>query len=390
MNNEAYWKKVEMRSGFMPSITATANYLTDYKYVYTDISLGNGPLSFPGVAPTTVYGLNAQWGLFDGFASSNRLRASMAFERASEKELDWTKFQVAREITLEFYRAITAKNLKAVSEANLKTLEDHLHEVSLFKRHGLSTNYDVLRVEVQVSEAKSELLNATDNIETANGKLGELLGLQSAPEPQGALPELRGDLVDTVNVSGEVARPDLAALNERVEGFRLQKMASSVHWAPRVSLFGNYQYYNNRNDEYDDWHNFRNAYQLGLNLTWNLFEGFSSEAKSRQALEQSVQIAKSLKIAQLKATQDAAVWKRKYKYFYSVFKSRQNDIGKAKESVRLAKEGRRVGSRTNTDLLDAETDLFRAQAGAINAQLGVIEALIRLELSTGQKLYEFK
>jgi outer membrane protein TolC len=102
-----------------------------------------------------------------------------------------------------------------------------------------------------------------------------------------------------------------------------------------------------------------------------------------------MQTEKTLKISELKAQQDVALWKRKFKYFQSVFKSRQSDIGKATESVRLAREGRRVGSRTNTDLLDAETDLFRAQAGAVKAQLGIIEALINLELSTGRKLYEF-
>jgi outer membrane protein TolC len=81
---------------------------------------------------------------------------------------------------------------------------------------------------------------------------------------------------------------------------------------------------------------------------------------------------------------------RKFTYFCSVFKSRQSDVQKSEESVRLAREGRKVGARTNTDLLDAEADLYRSQAGAVTAQLGAIEALINLELSTGQALYHFQ
>lgn len=388
VREEYYWKKVESRSAFLPVVTGTATYLTDYKYVYTDLNFGGADVSIPGIAPTTVYGLNGQLNVFDGFASTNRLRAASSFERAAERDLDWVKFTTDLEVTLQFYRALAAKTLRAVTEANLKTLEEHLQDANQLKRSGLSTNYDVLRVDVQVSEARSELMNSGDEIETANGRLAELLGSSDLIDPQGTLPELRPDLIDKMEAS-KTPRPDVDALMNRVQGLQQQKYAASVHWVPRVNIFGTYQYYNNRNDEYDDWNNFRNAYQIGVNLTWNLFEGFASEAKSREVLEQKVQAERSLRMAQLKASQDMAFWKRKYKYFYSVFKARQGDIGKAKESVRLAREGRRVGSRTSSELLDAETDLHRAQAGAIRAQLGVIEALVNLEMATGQKLYDF-
>lgn len=391
LQNEAYWKKVETYSAFLPSISGNATYLTDYKYLITNIAFpGSGnEIAVPGIVPTTVYGLTAQYGLFDGFASTNRTRAASLMEKAAHEDFDWTKFQADRQVTLQFYRALAAKTLKQVADANLKTLQDHLHEVTLFKKNGLSTNYDVLRVEVQVSEAHSEVLNTADDVETANGHLAEQLGQEAAIEPQGTLPEPPGDIADRADSTANLPRADLTALQDQAEALQYQKRASSVHWIPRIGLFGQYQYYNNLNDHMDDWSNFRNAYQMGVNLTWNIFDGFSSEAKHREAIEKQVQTEKTLKISQLKAKQDVALWRRKFKYFYSVYKSRQGDIGKAQESVRLAKVGRRVGSRTNTDLLDAETDLFRSRAGAIKAQLGIIEALINLELSTGQKLYEF-
>ena len=76
-------------------------------------------------------------------------------------------------------------------------------------------------------------------------------------------------------------------------------------------------------------------------------------------------------------------------YFCDVYRSRLGDIEKARESVRLARVGRKVGARTNTELLDAESDLYRAQAGVVNSQLGAIEALLNLELATGRTLYRF-
>jgi outer membrane protein TolC len=246
-----------------------------------------------------------------------------------------------------------------------------------------------LRVEVQVSEAQSEALNASDNVETNNNSLSELLGQETTQAPQGTLPELSPDLANLVNTKGPFQRFDLEAQANRVEALNDLKKADAVHWLPRIGLVASYQVYNNHNDRFDDWSKFRNAYEAGVNLTWPLFDGFADVARSRASVEARIQAEKTLRMAELKAHHDVALWQRKVKYFHSVFKARQSDINKAQESVRLAREGRRAGSRTNTDLLDAETDLYRSQAGAINAQLGVIEALIHLELATGQKLYEF-
>ena len=124
-------------------------------------------------------------------------------------------------------------------------------------------------------------------------------------------------------------------------------------------------------------------------FTWNLFDGMTSIAHSKESVQQKYQIDKTLQIARIKAKQDFDVWKRKYVYYCTLYKSRLDDIARSKESVRLAREGRRVGARTNTDLLDAESDLHRAEAGAVNAQIGAVEALINLELTIGRKIYDF-
>lgn len=386
--DEAHWKRVENYSLFLPSVNAGATHLLDKKYVFTDIEFGGAPASIPGIVPTTTYGLNAEWSLFDGFASTNRYRASRMLETAAEREQEWAAFRVQREVTLQFYRALAAKTLQEVAANNLKTLQDHLNDTHQLRASGLSTNFDVLRVEVQVSEAESERMNADDNAELTKSKLAEFLGADKTVEPSGKLPELKPELVATAREGA--SRPDLAALAARVEGLGLQEAAADRHWIPRVSAFGSYTYYNNLTDRYDEWNRFRNAYQVGLQLQWNLFDGLRSTARDHQALAQKVQAEKTLRAQELKARQDLSFWTRKFKYFCSVSRARQNDIGKAKESVRLAREGRKVGARTNTDLLDAEAELFRAEAGAVNAQIGAIEALINVELSLGQPLYKFE
>ncbi|MBC7465092.1 MAG: TolC family protein [Bdellovibrio sp.] len=390
MAEEASWKKVEAYSGFLPSVNLSTTYLTSYRYALTDITLGGSPVSVPQVVPTSNVAITATLPLFDGFASTNRLLSANSFSEAAKQDYSWTQFQVDREVTLQFYKTLGALILKDVANQNVKTLQDHLNDVSLFKKAGLSTHYDVLRVEVQVSEAQTELLNSVDNIEINRNRLSELFGKDTdVRELSGSLPVLSPELIKSIDVNNLKGRTDLQALENRTEGFRQNESSMERYWVPRINAFGQYQYYNNLNDRFDDRERYREAYQIGVQLNWNLFDGMISIAKSKQSIEQKYQAEKALRIAQIRAQQDASFWKRKYIYFCSVYQSRTADVKKSTESLRLAKEGRRVGARTNTDLLDTETELFRAQAAVINAQVGAVEALINLELATGQKLYTF-
>lgn len=386
VRDEAHWRKVEAFSTFLPSLTGQGTYLAEKRYVLTDVTLNGGLITIPAIVPTSNWVLSAQYPLFEGFAGTLRYNAARSSESAAEKEFNWSRFETGRQVALQFFRALASATLKEVAEQNVRTLEDHLRDVSAFKRSGLSTNYDVLQVEVQVSEARSEALNAADNVTISKGRLAELLGSAEPRDPKGTLPALTPELVKNLSLDNTESRQDLQALNERVEALDQNASASNRHWVPKVGLFATYNYYNNRNDNLFDQTAYRTAWQAGFSLNWNIFDGFASTARAKQAVEQRVQLETNLHSSRLKARQDFDVYKRKYLYNLAVYRSRVDNIAKAREAVRLAREGRKAGVRTNTDLLDAEAELYRAEAGAINAQLGSIEALVNLELATGQQL----
>lgn len=387
IHEEADWKKAEVYQAFMPTVSAFGTRYFSAKYVYTDINFGGNPTSVPGIIPTTAYGFNAQWALFDGFSGVQRYFAAKNFERASRHEMNWSEFRLKREVTVAFYRAIAAKQLRATAEQNFKTLKDHLDEVKQFKRSGVATEFDVLRVEVQFSEAESETISAEDNLKIAEQKLAELLGADAPIESiVGELPIL--DEAEMAKVQTyKKNREDLAALTEKTEGARQIAGATNKHWVPKISLFGNYQWYNNIDESWSQ--NFREAYGVGIQAQWNIFDGLSSYAKNREAVEQAYQAERLEKIQNLKGKTDYENFRRKFIYYCSVYRSRARDVVKATEAVRLAKAGRRAGTRTNTELLDAELDLFRAMAGKVNSQLGAVEALSNLEMATGENLFPY-
>lgn len=386
---EASAKSTEAFSVYLPTLQISSTYLGGYRYLLTDITLGGSAVSVPAVVPTTQLVVQANYLLFDGFASTNKYKASKQMDEAAHAEVDWTEFQLAREVSLAYYKTVAALALKEVAEKNLKTLTDHLNEIELFRKAGVSTNYDVLRVQVQVSEAQAEVLNSTDNVEIFKAKLVETLGGEIVTPKSKELPNLSVDLAKGITLQDIKGRKDILAGQQRVEATELMESSSGRYLVPKLSLFGQYQYYNNLNDRFADTSKFRDAYQYGLQLTWNAFDGLVSQSRSKQAAEQRVQAEQVYRSAVLHAEQDLDLWKRKFNYFVTVAKSKRVDVERSLEAVRLAREGRKVGSRTNTELLDVEADLFRSRAALVNAEMGAVESLINLELASGKSLYSW-
>ncbi|MEQ1665054.1 MAG: TolC family protein [Bdellovibrionales bacterium] len=388
-HRESLWRVRESLTTFLPTVNASVNYLTQYRYVLTDINLGT-PQSVPQVLPTSQLAITAQLPLFDGGASINKYRANRSLEISAENDFLWTQFKVSREILLQYFKVIAASTLKQVAEQNVKALSDHLRDVKLFKKAGVVTNFDVLKVEVQVSEAHSELLTRSDDIVLQRNRLSELLGLENDERAVNEkLPVLKEEMLQGRNFDQPTLRKDLFSLVSKTEALKFSSQSAGRYWVPRLNLFGQYLYYNNRSDHFSDQEDYRDAYQVGLQLTWNIFDGMSSIARSHEAVEQYYQAEKSLRLTQIKSKQEIDLWKRKFIYNCSIHQARVSDVEKSEESVRLASQGRKAGTRTNTDLLDAESELYRARAGLVNAQIGSIEALINLELATGSEIHNF-
>ncbi len=387
----ARWRRVEGYSNFLPSLSVQALRLLDYKYQTFDVSLGGPNLAFPEILPNTVATLNAYLPLFDGLANLNRYRASSRLESAATHDLNWAQFQLEQDIKLKFYEAVAAQKLADVAKQNVKTLEDHLQKTQVQRRSGVSTQFDILRIEVQLSDAKAEEIQATDNVEISKKALTEVMGLDSdSREVVGDLPNPEASTIQTLQIPKPEAREDYQALLARDEATSQLAKTADIYWVPKIGLSYQYSYYNNRDNSFLDGQNYRNAWQLGLSLTWNLFDGMASIARSHEADADYVKSQKLVRQASLHIPVAFDNWKKRFETASVNYKAKVLNVSRAQESVRLAKEGYRAGTRINSEVLDAELDLFRARAGVVSTQLSAELALINLESVVGRKIESAK
>jgi outer membrane protein TolC len=391
---EKSWGQAEALSeGFLPHIILKGNYFFDNQYPEEQISLGTPTLmSFEENFPIANLALDAEYDLFDGFRNIRKLDAANNSHEAASLLSHWASFQLQEQVRLAFYKAQAAKELSDMADENVKTLEDHLRIVDDQMDNGQATKYDVLRVEVQLSEAKSDQISYHDNVILARERLSQAMGLSKDDRTlSGDMPVLNADAI--LNGMSKVDfenRPDLKAKELQSRAAGDESAAADSFWVPKVSLIGEYQWYNLQDYVFGEsptnTGTINESYFLGASATWDLLDGGISWAKSNEAHERANESKDDLDSAQLQAPYDFDFWKKSLVSKVALYQAKLTDIDKAKESARLATLGFKAGTRTTTDVLDAELEEFRAAAGLVQAQVDALEALINLEITVGKRI----
>jgi outer membrane protein TolC len=279
-----------------------------------------------------------------------------------------------------------------MANENVKTLQDHLRIVQDRLQNGEATKYDLLRVKVQLSTAKSNQIEASDNVVLTRESLSQTMGLKKDDRSlSGQLPVVGNTdkIIAQLTTVDFNERPDVKAKLMQAKAALDQSAAEGSFWAPQISLIGQYQFYNSPDYlstglSYNS--DFRTDYFVGAQATWDIFDGGISLAKAKEAEEKSDEANADLKAVEVQAPYDFDLWKRKLVSSAAVYQAKLTDVDEAKESVRLATLGFQAGVNTTTDVLDAELDKFTASAGLVQAQVGMLEAVINLELAIGKRL----
>ncbi len=384
----AQWAKRKEFAGFLPKVDVEGRHLFQERFEELAVPFGGSTFVMPAIQPYTSLGMTATLNIFNGFEDWNEVQAADFEQDAAAYRLKRTEEQTRAEVRTLFYRALGSQLLVEVAEHNIQSLEGHLHDVNSRIRSGVSTRFDALRIEVQLEDASSEKILAQNNVVVARAKLFEAINRSDDGQPlKGALPDDFSH-IDVMKISLQNAQRNdrMALFSTREESKRLAA-ASTAAWLPKVSLFGNYEYYNNYNHAItQDDERFKSAYALGLQMKWNIFDGGATLASRRQAV--LAQRINDEKLAKLDANMPVALEEAKRRFSYDVinFKAKLSSIHKAEEAVRLARGGLKAGTRTNTEVLDAVVDLNRARAAALKSQIDAIEALGLLELSIGRPL----
>jgi outer membrane protein TolC len=389
MVEAASWKKLEALSGHLPHIQLRGQHIFGQQYERMMVNFGGQVIDFPAGMPQTTADIEATLNIFDGLSTLNHYAAARLAFDAAVAQRDDLKFRTDQGIKSLYYRALAAQQLLEVAEQNIKSLQDHMQLAKANVRSGFGTRFDVLRISSQLEEAQAERVLSQDNVFIAKKNLAQAMG-EDNPEfsaLQGELPTPNPKSVQADLNLDVQSRKDLRAQDLREQAAEKESNAAKGFWFPQVSLFAATTWY--KFGSFDPAilpTDFQNAYSYGVRLTWNLFDGGASIAKSQESYHQSLAAQKETHDLNMKASTDFETSKRRFSYNTTLYQARLRSVEESEESVRLAKIGLRAGTRTHTEVLDAELSLFRTRAGVVQAQLDATESRINLENAVGRSL----
>ncbi|EEI89922.1 outer membrane efflux protein [Sphingobacterium spiritivorum ATCC 33300] len=380
----------EVRSNALPQINLSAG-LT-YNPIIQKIALPD----FTGqTGGTTLVEMGQKWqatptvsltqqifnqSVFTGLKAANTTRA---FYQVNH---EMTEEQLIERVANSYYDVYQAKMQLETIESNLKSTRKTRDVIFGSYSNGLAKKIDLDRTDVAVNNLESSKLQKMNEIQLKENALKFVIGMDVNKDIQ--MPK------STFNIDLKIANLDTAQLDNRTEIKLLatqrelnvfNKKSIEAQYYPTLSLQASYGYAGfgqkfplvNNNGV---WANFAS---IGVNLSFPIFNGFSTRSKVRQAQIDIDKLDVDISDKKLSLMTDANNAQKQLKNSLLNINMQQANMELAKEVLSNVENNYKNGLATLTDLLDAEKAYAEAQNNHSTALLNYKVAEIQIIKSNG-------
>lgn len=360
-------------------ISITASHQTK-RYGNDDAVEVNGNWT-KGIGNKHSNGLTASLPIFTGGKLSGQIQKAKANFKYNEIGVQRTYNEMRSTVTSGYFDMLQADNLQKLNAESVTRLEDHLKNVQAQYDVGVVAKADVLRSQVELADAKQDLIKAENQYQLAEASLNRIVGL-----PMDTNLKLDNILVytaydrtmeDCLAYAAE-HRPELEQAKQNVEAYKgALKVARSGHM-PQVAASAS-QSWSDTNwpgDENGNW-------GVGVSVEMNVFDTGVTLSKIHGA-------EADLKNAEETYRDTVDSVNLDVRNNYLSLREAEKRIGNTKLAVEQADEDYRIaqlrymsGVGTNTDVLDAQVALTKAKTNYTQALYDYNTSKTALETSIG-------
>lgn len=380
---------VEVRAQALPTLQATGNYT---QYDPELVQNGGSSASFTSTSTVASSSLEKSWRItlqvrqtiYSGGKVKAAVKIAELTEDTSHQMLRETVATVIANVRTQFFTALLNRELITVAEESIVLLSDQLTDQENRFSAGTVPRFNVLQAEVELANARPDLIRAKNSFHISRLQLGKTLGLETDDEPNvvGVLriPAHQVNLPRAL-ASARKNRPILKAQKNTVASGEEQITVAKAGYKPSVTADVGYEFVNSRNTT--NLARVTNGWYLGVNGTWNIFDGFQTKGKVDQAraslasakvnlsdLVQQVELEVQKAYAQAKVSRE-------------VIDSQTKVVEQADEALRLSKERFAAGAGTQLDVLNSRVALTKARTTQKQALSDYNVALAEYDRATG-------
>jgi outer membrane protein TolC len=374
--NAAFWPKLQLQASY----TRTDNPMLVFGDILNQKAYKSS-LNFndvPDMDDLNVRGV-VTLPLYAGGRNKAAREAAKASSEAARHTSEATRDELAFEVVSGFQTSLKTRQFIRAAEAAVNSFENTLVVARKRLDGGTLLKSDVLDLEVHLAQAREDLVRARNANTLAERALRNLLGIED------------GEFTLADNVPNSSApkgsdfclRPELAAAAERERAAQAQVRVAKSGYQPRVNAFGglehDYGWVTGGNG---------NSYTAGVMIQWDLWDGFLTRGKAREAKadlavareeQRKLRLALRLEVERAELNLDAANERLGVS---------EKSIQQAEESARLSRSRFEQGLALTTQLIDAETALVTARVRRAEAEADQRIAIAALRKALGRPQLE--
>lgn len=396
------------RAGLLPVLKLSSTFGRTY---YSARSLALNPV----FNQTNAYSVNLNFSqtLFQGGKLYNTTIASNDLAKASRLDSQEQRALFTVQVQRAYLNALFANRMVELQETNLQLATNRLTQVQQFQAAGRSAQYDVLRAKVERANIEPLAIQARNDRDLAMLEVKRLINLpldrplvltsvidpnaaqmmvaayldSAAPPKRSALASAeltararrlaisaaRGDLLPTISVffqGGYGAFPGAGLGVPTSRGYLSNSLCPAGSPATKTCQNGGW---------------FNDA-SMGINFTWNLFDGMRAVSGLEMARAQTAIADVSLRQEQEQVSVEVAKARAELRRAKAVFDGSRETSGEANEAFQLASLRFSRGLSTQLEVSDAQLALLTAEGNESRATYDLYLATAELARALGRPI----
>jgi len=363
----------QARSGLYPQLSGAAGYSRTDPY--------SSSASTGQAYDTYSSSISLSQNLYDFGKTSTQMKVQELSRDASRSDLDNVVVQVAFAVKQAYYGLLQARRNRDVAKEVVGQFQQHLERAKAFFEVGTKPKFDVTKADVDLSNAKLNLLKAENAVRLGQVTLNNTMGIPEAPDYEvvDQLPFERRtiDLEEATRKAYE-RRPDLKAIAVKRKSYEQSIELARKGYYPSLTGSASYGWGASSFPLDQGW-------SFGAQLSVPLFSGYSTKYQVEEARANLEVLAANEALLRQTVHQDVKQAWLNLQEAADRISTAELTVRQAAENLDLANGRYASGVGSPIEVTDALVSVSNAKLAHISALSDYRLAQASLAKATGEK-----
>jgi outer membrane protein TolC len=351
---------------------------------------GSNPCNPPLFDQTLLQsGVSLGWTAWDFGTRASLVRAQEAMSAASDAALTGSERLLAAHAVNAYLRVLTIRGSLAAQDQRLEALTAASTRMAQLVNEGKAARVDRLRIDAEAQRARADRIASASELDAAEHDLAQVTEWPITSVRAARLSALRlsdtawaadmtGSLEGALIARAQGASSDVRELQARAHAAGANLDAVKAARFPEVRLSGAYV-------DRGAWSGDHAAeWQGAVALSYPFYSGGTREATIRRTAADERAASAQLRNARMDVERSVAQALASLREAHARAAALESAVEQSTEVTRIERLSIDVGSRTQTEYLDAEANLVRVRASLTEARHAEIAARVELARILGE------